>query len=269
MQTTFRRAGALEPAADYAGLVGRLTQRPTSSVAFAGVLAELSDVSAGVALREVLSAGAVDVRTTPQVDDGRWLLAHVERQLDSMDRFVERRLGQPFEGLNRLSRVDEVLADVRASPAAASIERELERHARSYEQRLLAMLRTLRRDGARIRQDAASELRSLGASAAYLERIDAGLRRATAQALALRDGRLAALFSAMAAAAFADALMQAGELRADAQLRLERDDRRGTLRQLRADQDRIVRAVAAEERALLTHLVRSAINAAEAAGETP
>ncbi len=125
-------------------------------------------------------------------------------------------------------------------------------------QRLLALVRTIRRDGNRIRADLATELRRRGGEAAYLERLDAALRRSVTQELNARDTALAELVTAVA-----DAAMREAE-RIDARV-VARWYRRGFARTLRADIDGLIRAIAAEERSLLMHLAHAAIDAA--AGE--
>lgn len=251
----------LEPAADVARVVAELRSRhrlervpPLPS--FAAILEDISDVAATVVLAEVVSAGPAGVvqpRAGARVDDGRWLAAHVGEQLASLDRFLSRRLADPF-------------APPSALPDAATFHRlEAPDAALRYRQRLLTILRTMRREASRIRAELAADLRALGAGAAYLERLDSALRRAVSPSIDMRDTRLAELFEA----AVLDGLRRApGPARA----LVDRWHESGWVARLIADLGRVARAVAAEERALIHHLVQAALDAsalAQSALELP
>lgn len=257
------QAPTLEPAADVARVAASLRAHfglPASpeTLRYAAILEETSDVGGAVVLAEVVSAGAPDEAEldTPQVDDGRWLAAHVREQLASLDRFVERRLARPFSAPSALpdaSGLVEMLSVARPESDAAA--RAVADIARRIEQRLVALVRTLRREAGRIRSEVAAELRKHGARAAYLERLDAALRRCTKNAVVQRDQALGELFAQAARAGFEKRMPDDGTA-PDAVL-VERWARRGFYAHLIHELGRVARAVAAEEHALLMHLVRA------------
>lgn len=248
----------LEPAADVARVVAELRarhrlERVPPLPTFAAILEDISDVAATVVLAEVVAAGPEGFGTekAARVDDGRWLAAHVAEQLSSLDRFLGRRLADPF-------------APPSALPDAASFHTAEARDiAARYRQRLLAIVRTVRREASRIRAELGADLRALGPAPAYLERLDAALRRAVSPSLDMRDTRLGELFEA----AVYEGLQRVPD---PERALVDRWHRSGWVARLIADLGRVARAVAAEERALIHHLVQGALaaSAADAEAET-
>ncbi|HJL04335.1 MAG TPA: hypothetical protein RMH85_09805 [Polyangiaceae bacterium LLY-WYZ-15_(1-7)] len=208
----------------------------------AHVLTAVCGVGDAVLLAETL-LGAPEVPAEVRVDDGRWLAAHVERQIGSLHRWLEKRLVVPHEGRNAVP----TAAGLAAWLAEGRGEDEV---ALPWKQRTWALLRIVRRDGARIRSEAARDLRALGPASARLERVDAGLRRATEDATRRRDEAVAG----------AVARRFARELRrVDAPGRGEEALRRafasGWIARIRADADAVCRAALREEASLLRELV--------------
>lgn len=231
------------------------------------VLASRSDLAGSVAVAEVL---ANDEWPTAEarVDDGRWLADHVRLRLESSSRWLEKTLADPSRGRSPLPGPERIH---RAIVETASQEdrkddwgAQLGAHfGRSWAHRSLAITRTLRREAARMRKEAAGDLFALGPEAARLERLDAALRRSLAAARGDADQELAERFGEAFAAIFRRFVEGFEEPRALPIDAVERFVQAGPAAELRADLDAAARAAFREERALLESLVRACIERAD------
>ena len=233
------------------------------------VLAARSELAGSVALAEVL-ANDEWPEAEPRVDDGRWLADHVRVRLESSGRWLEKTLANPSRGRSPLpgaERVHRAIVEEAAGPGRPEdwLGAVAESLGRSWTHRCLAIVRTLRREAARLRKEAAGDLFALGPQAARLERLDAALRRSLAAASGDADQALAERFGA----AFAALLVRFVEGQPDpATLELgavEHFLRVGPVAELRVDLDGALRAAFREERALLEALVRACIECASTA----
>lgn len=230
------------------------------------VLATRSDLAGSVAVAEVL-ANDEWPEAQPRVDDGRWLADHVRLRLESSGRWLDKTLADPSKGRSPLpgaARVHRAIVEEAARPGRPDdwLAQVAESLGRLWAHRCLAVVRTLRREGARLRKEAAPDLFALGPEAARLERLDAALRRSLAGARADADQALADRFGG----AFAALLVRFVEAQPDAATlelgAVERFVRVGPAAELRADLDAALRAAFREERALLDAIVRACIERA-------
>ncbi len=166
------------PQVDVAGALKRLdpevryTEAPVA-------LAKAASVGECVMIAEALRPS--EELPLPTLDDGRWLLAHTQRELESLRRWFARRIEAPYEGrapLPRWSALQTRAADHEAFELA-----------RPFGSWLASLLNVIRRETQRLRNEAARTLRDLGPEATRLEKVDTALRAATVRAIAERDQR--------------------------------------------------------------------------------
>ena len=181
------RASVRPPTVDGAVLdrtvpLGDLLQRVGSlgaeGASAAEVLAGVCDVGDAVLMAETLLGRFA--RASVELEDGRWVAGHVTDQMASTSRWLERQLRSVHEGRNAIPDAAKLLELAREGRTPAEL-------AAPFAQRWLALSRTIRRDATRVRAEAATELRALGAEASRLERLDAALRRATERATDERE----------------------------------------------------------------------------------
>jgi hypothetical protein len=163
------------PLGDLLQRVGSLGAEGASA---AEVLAGVCDVGDAVLMAETLLGRFA--RASVELEDGRWVAGHVTDQMASTSRWLERQLRSVHEGRNAIPDAAKLLELAREGRTPAEL-------AAPFAQRWLALSRTIRRDATRVRAEAATELRALGAEASRLERLDAALRRATERATDERE----------------------------------------------------------------------------------
>lgn len=250
----------LEPAADAAGILRRVRMRagltpPPTPLSPATALVDLCNLGGSVALAEVVTTGGQD-EYEPGVDDGSWLLQHVRRQVKSLERWLDRQLTDPHKGRNSVPSLEDIQDYAEGQPPSgsdsgkAAFARLLKDLRQPWGQRILALVRTLRRDARRIRADVVPELRRLGPQSGWLERLDAALRRSTLDETVKRDELAAKCFEE----AFEVGLRKA----------IEEEGYEGEWRffaTLQRDADAYARAILAEERSLLLRLVEGCVAA--------
>lgn len=235
------------------------------------VLATRSDLAGSVAVAEVLSNDEWPP-AEPRVDDGRWLANHVRVRLESSGRWLEKTLADPTRGRSPLpgaARIHRAVTEESARPGRPDdwLVAIADNLGRVWAHRCLAVVRTLRREAARLRKESAADLFALGPQAARLERLDAALRRSLAAARGDADQALADRFGGAFAAllvSFVEAQEDPSTLELGA---VEHFLRAGPAAELRSDLDGALRAAFREERALLESLVRACIDRASTASE--
>lgn len=239
--------------------------RPERAGAGEQRLPEWLDLGTSVMLAELVatpptSGAAEQLSLDVLVDDGRWMRQHVQRQLDSLQRWLGKRQEKLYEGRNAAPGPETIVAALRmldeGDPSFA--QGHLEALAGRWTGRVRALLRTIRRDAARIRADVASDLRALGPAVSRLERVDAALRIGLKRRHEAQDERLAELVGLSFARAL-EAMRTSEAFLAEPEATLVAAFApRGWAARLAHEVERMLRAAYHEERTLLLELIGAA-----------